>query len=129
MPYEHDVSDAIGIEYLDGLYSYAMVLTHNHAEAEDLVQETYVLAIPAMGWLQSESNVKGRLFKILRNAWLNHPKKRRTAPVIACSDEGDGSVRDIAEPSKDPYHTLVSKMEREQVQAAIQALSLKFREI
>jgi hypothetical protein len=27
-----------GIEYLDGLYGYALVLTRNHAEAEDLVQ-------------------------------------------------------------------------------------------
>jgi RNA polymerase sigma-70 factor, ECF subfamily len=129
MPYEHHASDAIGLEYLDSLYSYAMVLTHNHAEAEDLVQETYVRAIPAMNRLRSESNVKGWLFKILRNAWLNHLRKRRTAPVIEWTDEGDGSVRDIAEPSKDSYHALVSKMEKEQVQAAIQALSVKFREI
>ena len=129
MPYQHHVSDAIGIEYLDGLYNYAMVLTHNHAEAEDLVQETYVRAIPVINRLRSESNVKGWLFKILRNAWLNHLRKRRTAPVIAWTDEGDGSVRDIAEHSKDSYHALASKMEKEQVQAAIQALSVEFREI
>jgi RNA polymerase sigma-70 factor, ECF subfamily len=129
MPYEHSVSDTIGLEYLDSLYSYAMVLAHNHAEAEDLVQETYVRAIPAMNRLRSESNIKGWLFKILRNAWLNHLRKRRTTPLIAWTDEGEGSVRDIAEPSKDSYHALVSKMEKEQVQAAIQALSVKFREI
>ncbi|MCU1251808.1 MAG: polymerase, sigma-24 subunit, subfamily [Edaphobacter sp.] len=39
-----DQADAAGIEYLDGLYSYALVLTRNHAEAEDLVQETYLRA-------------------------------------------------------------------------------------
>jgi RNA polymerase sigma-70 factor (ECF subfamily) len=129
MSYEHHVSDAIGLEYLDSLYSYAMVLTHNHAEAEDLVQETYIRAIPAMKRLRSESNIKGWLFKILRNTWLNHLRKRRTAPVISWTEEGDGSVRDIAEPAKDSYHALVGKMEKEQVQAAIQALSVKFREI
>jgi RNA polymerase sigma-70 factor (ECF subfamily) len=53
MPYEHHGSDAIGLEYLDGLYGYAMVLTRNHAEAEDLVQETYVRAMPAMNRLRS----------------------------------------------------------------------------
>ena len=45
MSWNHDGAgqpDATGIEYLDGLYSYALVLTRNHAEAEDLVQETYV---------------------------------------------------------------------------------------
>jgi RNA polymerase sigma-70 factor, ECF subfamily len=129
MPHEHHGSDATGLEYLDGLYSYAIVLTRNHAEAEDLVQETYVRALPAMKRLRSESNVKGWLFKILRNTWLNNLRKRRTAPVIAWTDEEDGSVREIAEPSKDSYHALVSKMEKEQVQAAIQALSVKFREI
>jgi RNA polymerase sigma-70 factor (ECF subfamily) len=129
MPYEHHGSDAIGLDYLDGLYSYAMVLTRNHAEAEDLVQETYVRAIPAMNRLRSESNVKGWLFKILRNAWLNHLRKRRTGLEIAWTDVEDDSVRDIAEASKDSYHAFVSKIEREQIQAAIQALPAKFREI
>ena len=129
MPYEHHGSDATGLEYLDGLYGYAMVLTRNHAEAEDLVQDTYVRALPAMDRLRAESNVKGWLFKILRNAWLNNLRKRRTDPVIAWTDEEDGSVREIVEPSKDSYHALVSKMEKEQVQAAIQALSVQFREI
>src|ERR1700749_97079 len=101
--------DPLSSEFMNGLYGYAMVLTHNHAEAEDLVQETYVRAIPAMNRLRSESNVKGWLFKILRNAWLNHLRKRRTAPVIAWTDDENGSVRDITEPSKDSYHALVSK--------------------
>jgi RNA polymerase sigma-70 factor (ECF subfamily) len=37
----HAVESA-GIEPIDGLYRYALVLTHNRSEAEDLVQETYV---------------------------------------------------------------------------------------
>jgi RNA polymerase sigma-70 factor, ECF subfamily len=129
MPNEHHGSNATGLEYLDSLYGYAMVLTRNHAEAQDLVQEAYVRAMPAMNRLRSDSNVKGWFFKILRNAWLNHLRKRRTAPEIAWSDVEDGSVTDIAEPSKDSYYAFVSKMEREQVQAAIQALAPTFREI
>lgn len=126
MPYEHRGPDAIGLEYLDGLYSYAMILTRNHADAEDLVQETYVCALSAMNRLRSESSVKGWLFKTLRNAWL---RKRQTAAVIAGTDEGDGSLRDIAEPSKDSYHAFVGNVEKDQVQAAFQALSVKFREV
>lgn len=129
MPNEYDSPDATGLEYLDSLYGYAMVLTRNHAEAEDLVQETYVRAIPAMNRLRPESNVKGWFFRILRNAWLNHLRKRRTASEIAWSDLEDGSAGEIVEPAKDSYHALVSKIEREQVRAAIQALPAKFREI
>jgi RNA polymerase sigma-70 factor (ECF subfamily) len=65
MSWNHDgagYADATGLEYLEGLYSYAMVLTRNHAEAEDLVQETYVRAIKAMGRLREGSNIKGWLF-------------------------------------------------------------------
>src|ERR1700740_2767910 len=104
MPNQQYCSDATGLEYLDSLYGYAMVLTRNHAEAEDLVQETYVRAIPAVNRLRPESNVKGWFFKILRNVWLNHLRKRRTASEMAWSDVEDGSVGDIVEPSKDSYH-------------------------
>jgi hypothetical protein len=60
-------ADRIGVECLDGLYSYALVLTRNHAEAEDLVQETYVRAVQAVGRLRAGSNLKGWLF--------NYPEK------------------------------------------------------
>jgi RNA polymerase sigma-70 factor (ECF subfamily) len=82
-----------------------------------------------MNRLRSESNVKSWLFKILRNAWLNRLRKRQTASEVAWTDEQDDSVREVPDPSKDPYHAFESKMEREQVQAAIQALPAKFREI
>ena len=48
-----------GIEHIDGLYGYALVLTQNRTDAEDLVQETYVRAFRAMGRLRDDSNLKG----------------------------------------------------------------------
>src|SRR5271155_2346438 len=66
-----DPAGEASIEYLGALYNYAMVLTRNQAEAEDLVQETYLRAIPAMDRLRPESNIKSWLFRILRNIWLN----------------------------------------------------------
>jgi RNA polymerase sigma-70 factor, ECF subfamily len=129
MPNNSHGSDTNCIEYLDSLYAYAMVLTRNHAEAEDLVQETYVRAIPAMNRLRPESNTKGWMFKILRNAWLNQLRKRRTAPEIVSNEAENGAAIDVVEPSKDAYHTFVSKMERERVRRAIEALPSKFREI
>ena len=47
-------AETIGVEYLNGLYSYALVLTRNHAEGEDLVQETYFRAMQAMGSLRED---------------------------------------------------------------------------
>jgi RNA polymerase sigma-70 factor (ECF subfamily) len=116
-----------GIEHIDGLYSYALVLTRNRSEAEDLVQETYVRAIGAMGRLRNGSNVKSWSFTILRNIWFNRLRQQRTAKRVAM--DGDESAMDIAETTKDPYALYVSKMEHEQVRAAIQQLPVEFREI
>jgi RNA polymerase sigma-70 factor (ECF subfamily) len=118
-----------GIEYIDGLFSYAMVLTRNHAEAEDLVQETYVRAIQAMGRLRADSNMKGWFFTILRNVWFNQLRKRRNGPQMIEMGVGDDVANSIVDPSKDSYDLYVSKTETEQVRAAIQELPVKFREI
>ncbi len=120
----------MGIEYLDGLYSYALVLTRNHAEAEDLVQETYVRAMQAMERLRAgSSNIKGWLFTILRNIWLNQLRKRRNGPQMTEIEVWDDVANSVAEPSKDAHDLYVSKMETDQVRAAIQELPVQFREI
>jgi RNA polymerase sigma-70 factor (ECF subfamily) len=119
--------EAVGIEHIDGLYSYALVLTRNRSQAEDLVQETYVRAIGAMGRLRTGSNVKSWLFTILRNIRFNQLRQQRTAKLVAI--DGEESAMDIAETVKDPYAFYVSKMEHEQVRDAIQQLPADFREI
>src|ERR1700722_14140982 len=132
MSWNHDgerLADAMGIEHLDGLYSYAMVLTRNHAEAEDLVQETYVRAMQAVGGLRADSNMKGWLCTILRNVWFNQLRKRRNGPHMIDIEVEDGVAYSIAEPSKNSHDLYVSKMEAEQVRAAIQELPVESREI
>jgi RNA polymerase sigma-70 factor, ECF subfamily len=76
-------------EYLDGLYSYALVLSRNQAEAEDLVQETCLRALRAMERLRPDSNVKSWLFTILRNIWLNQLRQRKTAPDVVDLDSDE----------------------------------------
>jgi RNA polymerase sigma-70 factor (ECF subfamily) len=111
------------------LYGYALGLTRNPADAEDLVQEAYVRAMPAMGRLREGSNMKGWLFKILRNVWLNQLRKKRNGPQMIEIEVGDDIANSIVESSKDSYALYVNKIETEQVRAAILELPAKFREI
>jgi RNA polymerase sigma-70 factor (ECF subfamily) len=120
---------AASLEHLSGLYGYAMVLTHNRAEAEDLVQETYLRAIGAIGRLRPGSNVKPWLFTILRNIWLNQLRSRRARPPLAEIDGDEWTANSIVETSQDPHELYVSKTEREQVREAIRKLPADFREI
>ena len=124
-------ADIVGVEHIDGLYSYALVLSRNRSEAEDLVQETYVRAIGAMGRLRPESNVKSWLFTILRNIWLNQLRQRRTAPQIVEMDvEGiNAGIGTKTADDDDPYALYASTVERNQVREAIQQLPAESREI
>ena len=116
-------------EYLDGLYGYAIVLSHNSAEAEDLVQETCLRALRAIGGLRADGSVKGWLFKILRNIWLNQLRQRRTAPELIELDADENGAYEPADAAQDPYSAYANRVERENVRAAIQQLPQEFREI
>jgi RNA polymerase sigma-70 factor (ECF subfamily) len=116
-------------EYLDGLYSYALVLSRNRTEAEDLVQETCLRAIRAMESLRAESSAKSWLFTILRNIWFNQLRQRRSAPEIVELDLDGNGPNQAADTAKDPHATYVSNVEQEQVRTAIDQLSNDYREI
>jgi RNA polymerase sigma-70 factor (ECF subfamily) len=116
-------------EYLDGLYSYALVLSRNRSEAGDLVQETYLRAIRAAERLRADSNVKSWLFTILRNIRFNQLRQRRIAPEAGDVDLDTISANSAADAAKDPHAAYVSGVEREQVRNAVQQLPLEFREI
>jgi RNA polymerase sigma-70 factor (ECF subfamily) len=126
MSCDHDVDNLVNI---DGLYSYAMVLTRNHAEAEDLVKETYVRAMRALSCLRPGSSLKAWLFTILRNIWLNQLRKRRAGPRFVGIDDCDGVTDSTAELPKGAYDSYVSKMEAGQVRSAIQMLPIESREV
>src|SRR5437763_13794695 len=81
------------LTHLDALYGFAMVLTRNQTEAEALVQETYLRAVRAFGRLMPDSNLKGWLFAIMRNVWLNQRRHNRSGPrlVEIDAEESDRS--------------------------------------
>jgi RNA polymerase sigma-70 factor, ECF subfamily len=117
-------------QYLDGLYGYAMVLSRNTAEAEDLVQETCLRALRGMDGLRDESSAKSWLFTILRHLWFNQLRQRRAAPeLVELDSDGIGGAIDPADSTQDPHADYVTGITREQVRAAIQKLPVEYREI
>jgi RNA polymerase sigma-70 factor (ECF subfamily) len=115
--------------YMDGLYSYAMVLTGDATVAADLVQETYVRATESTGPLREDSNVKASLYTILRNIGLKQVRQRRTRPRLPEMDADENTADLVIETAKDPHGVYVSKVEVKQVREAIMRLPLKLREV
>jgi RNA polymerase sigma-70 factor (ECF subfamily) len=118
------------LEHLDALYGYAMTLTRAQTDAEDLVQETYLRAARAFGQLAPHSNMKGWLFVVMRNAWLNQERHARTGPRFVELDvEEETSDFRSNDPANNPYLLYVRKLEREEVRSAIEHLPGRYREI
>jgi RNA polymerase sigma-70 factor, ECF subfamily len=69
----------LAMEYMPSLYSAALRMTRNRADAEDLVQETYLRAYRGFGGFQEGTNLKAWLYRILTNTFINsyRAKKRR----------------------------------------------------
>jgi RNA polymerase sigma-70 factor (ECF subfamily) len=67
------------MEFMPSLYTAALRMTRNRADAEDLVQETYLKAYRAFDSFQQGTNLKAWLYRILTNTYINtyRAKKRR----------------------------------------------------
>jgi RNA polymerase sigma-70 factor (ECF subfamily) len=68
------------MEFMPALYTAALRMTRNTAEAEDLVQETYLKAYRAFGSFEQGTNLKAWLYKILTNTFINAYRSRRRRP-------------------------------------------------
>ena len=74
------------LPYLDQLYSAALRMTRNPADAEDLVQDTFVKAFGAFHQFQEGTNLKAWLYRILTNTFINSYRKKQREPLKADSD-------------------------------------------
>jgi len=74
------------LPYLDQLYAAAMRMTRNPADAEDLVQETFVKAFAAFHQFQEGTNLKAWLYRILTNSFINTYRKKQRQPQQSNSE-------------------------------------------
>ena len=118
------------LDHLDALYGFAMVLTTDRTEAQDLLQETYLRAFGACELLMPDSNLKAWLFVIMRNIWLNQVRHRRSGPEFVDIEHQEGPHGPWFERAgEDPLKQLLRKVERERVRDAIAQLPQPYREV
>jgi RNA polymerase sigma-70 factor (ECF subfamily) len=75
------------MQYLDALYSAALRMTRNPADAEDLVQETYAKAYASFHQFRPGTNLKAWMYRILTNTFINGYRKKQREPLSSGSDE------------------------------------------
>jgi RNA polymerase sigma-70 factor (ECF subfamily) len=78
--------DAEALGHVDSLYRTALRLTRSPADAEDLVQETYLKAFRAADSFEPGTNLRAWLFTILHNSARNRFRDRAREGLIVDSE-------------------------------------------
>jgi len=75
------------MQFMDQLYSTALRMTRNPADAEDLVQETFLKGYRAYERFEAGTNLRAWLFRILTNTYINSYRKKQRRPDETELDE------------------------------------------
>jgi RNA polymerase sigma-70 factor (ECF subfamily) len=75
------------LPFLDQLYSAALRMTRNPADAEDLVQETFAKAFAAFHQYKPGTNLKAWLYRILTNTFINSYRKKQREPQQSMAED------------------------------------------
>ncbi len=125
--FERDV-----LPLLPSLYGAALRLTRKPADAEDLVQDTYLRAFRGFGGFQEGTNLKAWLYRILTNSFINtYRKKQREPQIVEGPDDVDewylfdrlGS-RNVEESAE---NEVLDQIPDADVQTALESLPENFR--
>ena len=115
------------LSFVDALYGTALRLTRRPADAEDLVQETYLKAFRAANQFQRGTNLKAWLFTILHNTFRNMRRHDGRNPVDVNSETVEQAV-DASGHEQSPEQILTRATLDADLQAALDALPDAFRQ-
>src|SRR5687767_13211454 len=125
-----DTVAARALEFLEPLYATALRLTRNAADAEDLVQDTFVKAFRSADRFTPGTNLKAWLYTILHNTWRNRVRDaaRHTVDVDSARVEEAASLPAGPVESDTPERILLRETLDADLQAALDELPDAFRE-
>jgi RNA polymerase sigma-70 factor, ECF subfamily len=118
--------EELAMPLFESLYNFARWLAHDQTDAQDLVQETYLKALRSFASFQPGTNFRAWMFQILRNTFLSSRSKLDRRMTVAMDSEEDGP--ELAIENETPETALMNRSDSEQVQKAIDDLSVHYRE-
>ena len=130
------VFERLALPLLPSLYNVAFWLSHNAADAEDLVQETFLKALRGFDSFEPDSNFKAWIFRILRNTYLTSRAGLAAKRTVALEDElnesresGPALIPEAAIDRQTPETNLLRMADRAALQAAMETLAPPLLEV
>jgi RNA polymerase sigma-70 factor (ECF subfamily) len=120
------------VPHMDALYNFALRMTVDRSEAEDLVQETYLKAFRFFDKFEQGTNCKAWLFRIMKNSYINRYRRSQKSPATVdygSVEEFYYTIRGSASESGDLQESLFANMLDDEVTTAIERLPDEFRSV
>ena len=115
------------LSHIDSLYGMALRLTRRAADAEDLVQDTYLKAFRSAHQFEAGTNLKAWLFTILHNTFRNNRRHDGRNPVDVDSEAVERAAGE-GPADQSPEQLLSRQTLDADLQAALDALPDAFRQ-
>jgi RNA polymerase sigma-70 factor (ECF subfamily) len=119
----------VALPLLPSLYNVASWLSRNPADAEDLVQETFLKALRGFSSFEPGSNFRAWIFRILRNTYLTSRTGLAALRTVALEDEladrnesGTALFPEGAIDRETPERNLIRLSDRASLHAAMEKL-------
>src|SRR5580704_12651698 len=120
----------LALPLLPSLYNVAMWLARNSADAEDLVQETFLKALRGFSGFEPGTNFKAWIFRILRNTYLTSRSGLAAMRTVALEDElEEHAVPESAIERQTPELNLMRLSDKAALEAAMEKLSAPLLEV
>ena len=113
------------LPHLDAAYNLARWLTHNVADAEDIVQEAYLRAFKFFGGFHGADG-RSWLLAIVRNTCYTWMQRNRS-PELTISLDDD--LHEIESKDLNPEALLLQSADTQMVRQALEDLPVEFREV
>lgn len=113
------------------VYTLALKMLRNPADAEDVLQETFINVLRSLKQFRGESTFATWLYRIAYNGTLMRLRKSSMAVSLDEAIEGDESEipRELTDWSHDPESALLNQETRSEMQAAVDTLSTPLRSV
>lgn len=123
-----DAFETVAREHAPRLFRFAMRLTGRREDAEDLVQETLVRALPALRRFEGRARLSTYLARSLGNIWKNRLRSKKRSRIVAWfggageREEDEGPAVVAVDDSPSPLERLEAEDRAEEVRRAVARL-------
>ena len=118
--------EEMALVHMDSVHRYALYMTKNESDANDLVQEAYLRAYRFFAKFREGTNCKAWLMAILRNTFINTIRRKKRHPQMVCISKISEQEIDLSDHAN-PEDAIFGSLLGDDVTAAVDSLPTEYR--